>query len=95
MTQRNFALEGRVMGQAVRRQTLTAEAPVRSQATPCEIVVDTVTLGQVFVILLRFSPVIIIAPMPNTNLSLNTPSSEDKPTKRGDLQTKIQTLDKP
>jgi hypothetical protein len=64
------------MGQAVRRQILTAEARVRSQATPCEIVVDTVALGQVFLISLRFFPVIIIPLMPNTHHSLNTSSSE-------------------
>jgi hypothetical protein len=64
------------MGQAVRRKTLTAEARVRLQTTPCEIVVDTVAQGQMYLIVLLFFPVIIIPPMPSTHLSLNTPSSE-------------------
>jgi hypothetical protein len=76
ITYRNFALRGRAMGEAVRRQTATAEARVRSQASSCEAVVDTGALGQVFLTLLQFFLFIIIPPIPNTHLSLNTPSSE-------------------
>jgi hypothetical protein len=44
---------GRVMAQAVSRRSLTAEVRVRSRGS----VVDKVALGQVFLRVLRFSPV--------------------------------------
>jgi hypothetical protein len=53
---------GRAMAQAVSRRRLTAEARVRAQVNPVEFVVDKVTLGQVFLRVLRFSPVNIIPP---------------------------------
>jgi hypothetical protein len=63
------------MAQAVSRQLLTADAWVRSQATPRETVVAKVALGQVFLRVLRLSPVNIIPPMLHTYLRSNiTPS---------------------
>jgi hypothetical protein len=50
------------MAQAVSRQPLTAAARVRAQVKPVGFVVDKVALGQVFLQVLRFSPVNIIPP---------------------------------
>jgi hypothetical protein len=51
---------GRAMAPAVVRRTLTAAAWVRAQSNPVGFVVDKVALGQVFLRVLRFSPVNII-----------------------------------
>jgi hypothetical protein len=53
---------GRAMAQAVSRRLLTAAARVRAQVNPVGFVVDKVALGQVFLRVLRFSPVNIISP---------------------------------
>jgi hypothetical protein len=50
------------MAQAVSRRPLTAAAGVRAQVNPVGFVVDKVALGQVFLRVLRFSPVTIIPP---------------------------------
>jgi hypothetical protein len=50
------------MAQAVRRRPLTAAAWVRARVNPVGFVVDEVALGQVFLRVLRFSPVSIILP---------------------------------
>jgi hypothetical protein len=44
-------------------QLLCVEAQIRAQVSPCGIVVDKVTLGQIFLRVLRFSPVSIIPPL--------------------------------
>jgi hypothetical protein len=51
-----------VIAQAVSRQPLTAAAGVRALVNPVGLVVDKVALGQVFLRVLRFSPVNIIPP---------------------------------
>jgi hypothetical protein len=48
---------GRTMAQAVIRRPLTAEARVHARSAHVEFVVDKVALGQVFLRVLRFSPV--------------------------------------
>jgi hypothetical protein len=53
---------GRAMAQAVNRRPVTAAAWVRAQVNPVGFVVDKVALGQVFLRVLRFSPVNIIPP---------------------------------
>jgi hypothetical protein len=50
------------MAQAVSRRPLTAESRVRARVNTCGFVVDKVALGQVFLRVLRFSPVSIIPP---------------------------------
>jgi hypothetical protein len=52
----------KIYSQAVSRWPLTAAAWVRAQVNPVEFVVDKVALGQVFLHVLRFSPVNIIPP---------------------------------
>jgi hypothetical protein len=47
-------ITGGARAQAVSRRILTAEARVPSQVSTCEIVVDKVALGQVFLTILRF-----------------------------------------
>jgi hypothetical protein len=64
------------MGQMVSCQPLTADAQVRSQATSYVIVVDKVALGQVFLRVLRFTPVSIIPPILHTHFRLNPTPSE-------------------
>ena len=59
------------MTQAVSRRSLTAEARVRSQFSPCEIFVgEEVLLRHVFLRVLQFFPVYIIPPMLHTHLHL-------------------------
>jgi hypothetical protein len=53
---------GRAVAQAVSRWTLNAAAWVRAQVNPVGFVVDKVALGQVFLRVLRLSPVNIIPP---------------------------------
>jgi hypothetical protein len=53
---------GRAMAQAVSRRPPTAEARVRSRVN-VGFVVDKVALGQVFLRVLRFSPVNFIPPV--------------------------------
>jgi hypothetical protein len=53
---------GRAMAQAVSRRPLTAAAWIRARVNPVGFVVEKVALGQVFLRILRFSPVNIIAP---------------------------------
>jgi hypothetical protein len=53
---------GRAVAQAVSRRPLTAAAWFRAQVNPVGFVVDKVALGQVFLQVLRFSPVNIILP---------------------------------
>jgi hypothetical protein len=48
---------GRAMAQAVSRRPLTAAAWVRAHVSPVGFVVDKVALRQVFLRVLRFSPV--------------------------------------
>jgi hypothetical protein len=50
------------MAQAVSRQPLTAEARVRAWSIHVGFMVDKVALGQVFIRVLRVSPVSIISP---------------------------------
>jgi hypothetical protein len=50
------------MDQAASRRPLTATAWVRAQVNPVGFVVDKVALEQVFLRVLRFSPVNIIPP---------------------------------
>jgi hypothetical protein len=50
------------MDQAVNQRPLTAESNVRARVNPCGFVGDKVALGQVFLRVLRFSPVNIIPP---------------------------------
>jgi hypothetical protein len=50
------------MAQAVSRRPLTAAAWFRAKVNPVGFVVDKVALGQVFLRVLRFSPVSIIPP---------------------------------
>jgi branched-subunit amino acid transport protein len=50
------------MAQAVSRRFLIAESRALARVNPCEFVVDKVALGQVFLRVLRFSPVNIISP---------------------------------
>jgi hypothetical protein len=50
------------MTQAVSNRPLTAAARVRARVNPVGFVVDKVTLGQVFLRVLWFSPVNIITP---------------------------------
>jgi hypothetical protein len=50
------------MAQAVSCRPLTAAARVRAQVNPAGFVVDKVVLGQVFLRVIRFSPVNIIPP---------------------------------
>jgi hypothetical protein len=50
------------MVQAISRRPLTAAAWIRAQVNPVGFVVDKVALGQVFPLVLRFSPVNIIPP---------------------------------
>jgi hypothetical protein len=57
------------MAQAVSRWPLTAETRVRARVNPCRIYGGKVALGQVFLLFLRFSPVIIIPPSPSTLIS--------------------------
>jgi hypothetical protein len=52
--------ESPTIAQAVSRRLPTAEAQINAQVSPCGIVVDKVALGQVFLRVLRFSPVRII-----------------------------------
>jgi hypothetical protein len=47
---------GRAMAQAVSRRPFTAAAWVRAQVNPVGFVADKVALGQVFLRVLRFSP---------------------------------------
>jgi hypothetical protein len=54
--------EGRAMAQVVSRRPLTAEARVCPGSIHVGFVVDKVALGQVFLQVLRFSPVNIIPP---------------------------------
>jgi hypothetical protein len=56
---------GRAMAQAVSRRPLTAEARVRSRASPCGICGGQSGTGQVFPRVLRFSPVNFIPPVLN------------------------------
>jgi hypothetical protein len=51
------------MAQAVSRRPPIAEARVRSRVSPCGFVVDKEALGQVFLRVLRFSPVNFIPPV--------------------------------
>jgi hypothetical protein len=53
---------GRAMAQAVSHRHLTTEDGVRARFSLCDICWDKVALGQVFVRVLRFSPVNIIPP---------------------------------
>jgi hypothetical protein len=53
---------GRAMVQVVSRRPLTAEAQVRAWSIHVGFVVDKMALGQVFLRVLRFSPVNIIPP---------------------------------
>jgi hypothetical protein len=53
---------GCAMAQAVGRRPLTTAAWVRAHVNPVGFVVDKVALGQVFLRVLRFSPVNIIPP---------------------------------
>jgi hypothetical protein len=55
-----YVTKGRAMAQAVSRRPLTAVAWVRAHINPVEFVADKVALGQVFLQVLRFSPVNII-----------------------------------
>ena len=55
------------MAQAVSRRPLTAKTRFRSHDSPCEIVVDKVTLGKALLPVLRFSPVGIIPPLPRNH----------------------------
>jgi hypothetical protein len=50
------------MAQVVSRRPLTAEARVRSRSIHVWFVVDKVALGEVFLRVIRFSPVNIIPP---------------------------------
>ena len=59
------------MAQAVNRLPLTAEARVRSQASPCKTLVDKVALGKVFLLVLRFSLASIIPQMLHTHFHLH------------------------
>jgi hypothetical protein len=61
-TRNIIILLGRAMAQAVSRRPLTAAARVLAQVNPVGFVVDKVALGQVFLRVLRFSPVNIIPP---------------------------------
>jgi hypothetical protein len=54
--------QGRAMAEAVSRRPLTAAARVRARVYSVGFVVDKVTMGQVFLLVLRFSPVNIIPP---------------------------------
>jgi hypothetical protein len=64
-------LLGRVIAQAVSRRPLTAAAWVRVQVNPVGFVVEKVALGQVFLRVLRFSPVNIIPPWAPLFLKFN------------------------
>jgi hypothetical protein len=50
------------MAQAVNRWSVTDEDRVYSQVTLCDICGGLVTMGQGFLLLLRFSPISIIPP---------------------------------
>jgi len=69
---------------AVSRRTVTAEARFRSQVS-LTFVVDRVALGQVFMPVLRFSPVSIVPPMLHTQLHPACCSYQHKQTKPGNL----------
>jgi hypothetical protein len=60
-------LKGCAMAQAVSRLPLTEEARVRSRVGPCGICGGKVALGQVYLRVLRFSPVNFIPPMLHEN----------------------------
>jgi len=49
---------------------ITAEGRIRSQVRPCEFVVDRVALGEVFLRVPRFPPLIITLPVFHTNIRL-------------------------
>ena len=55
------------MAQAVSRWSVTEEDRVYSQASVCDICGGLVTLGQGFLLLLRFSPISIIPPTLRTH----------------------------
>jgi hypothetical protein len=57
-----FSSSGRAMAQAVSRRPLTAESRVAPGLIRVGFVVEKVALGQVFLRVLRFSPVSIIPP---------------------------------
>jgi len=59
------------MAQAFRLRPVTAEAQVRSQVSPCEIVVDKVTVQQVLLRAVRFSLVSIIPPVLHNQLRVH------------------------
>jgi hypothetical protein len=55
------------MAEAVIRRPVTAATRFRSHDSPCEIVVDKVTLEKALLPVLRFFPVGIIPPLPRTH----------------------------
>jgi hypothetical protein len=61
-----FIPEGRAMAQAVSRRPLTTEAQVRACVNPCGIYGGQSGTRQVFLRVLRFSPVNIISPRLST-----------------------------
>jgi len=66
-----FEMKRRTMPPAVSRQPLNGEVPVRSQISPREICSGQVGLGQIFLRVLLFSPVIIIPFMLHTHLYMH------------------------
>jgi hypothetical protein len=78
-----FQYLGCAMARAVSRRPLTAAAWVRARVNPVGFVVDKVALGQVFLRVLRFSPVNIIALSLIHFIHLFSPGDEQEARKSG------------
>jgi hypothetical protein len=77
--QNSYYSLGRDIAQAVSHRPLTAAAWISARVNPVGFVVDKVALGQVFLRVLRFSPVNIIPPKIKKNSSFIHPFTHPHP----------------